>query len=1281
MAKVGTSFIDITDLTETLPLTLMLETNRDQNVQIKNGDLYTPNFKEGEGLIITPSLFIGQTEIIPFPYENIRYQVGEKDSENNTELDFSYANKHGYSDISVDEKGRLIYKRNLEKDLTIEARIEGYKHKDKDDIVASSVIASNPKTILFLEQGSSLYNLIITSKEGREHFEESNREPILLKAILYKGTQEVTNVTYEWDIVTDTDTDSNEDNNYPSGPDFKVVGQNLEVQRSWVSTLEVFQCTAALNDGSNLKFEAQKIIRDFVDNFSATIVSDRARILNPENSEITLTNNIYHLGNLVTDTSRITSYSWFLFYKEQEEKLIQEGISNTLVINLNAEENIFPKEDFSILCVALIDGKEMVVAYTDIIYRETFYRPVVSPKTIFIPVNKNGSPTPETFSHNIKFQLVDDGNNILDYVGQTSFAPSLKSNDNSSFENISQTAGKWEFKIPFSLDLSNNNDLWVSNSNSKTYEFIYTYLNTEFTEEFEVVKNYAGQDGSPGFSGYTIDLSNGFHSFAGGEATAEAKQETSCQISAYFGDEAKTITKITLDNISNNNILYTSEANGILVYNNSLMLKSNKIQDNIVEIIFRTGPDTTEETGNINLTKFLEDIDSLNFKITILDENGIEKIFLKTFSYTINYNGKSYYLNLSENSIKYSEANNSYLPNFITVSALSRETTGIATPYMNGKIIYSFDNEVWIALGSAGSISGYKNLKNIYIRLYSGLATEISTSGIVPSSILIENEQYLLDTETIPILTSMEGYQFGGENLIKWSKDMPLELKKWTKQDSAGEQVLIENLGDFNCAKIYIPKREYDQVGSYNKLFTPKIQIQPEWLDQDLTLSGYIYLDKENSSTFSIDDILENQNQKFEIWLSAYVDYSSENTNYDETFKLAEILNSNYNSDQELNIPSRESKKWLKFSKTFKLSSLGDFTNYSYFLIDFCCFNVIGGEDIVKNSFISLKQLKLELGNISTSWSASPYDISLEDINGINLLDNIFQREINFNSANNYRYNLADETILQKGIYYSLSYKDISNKTGESASLYLVLEGEDDSPKEVLKAISLPSEDFSFLINSQDNLSQLSLYSYDPIEQTSAKELTCFIRCLKLEKGKYSTSWSLTDEQIDEMLDLQLINYSLLDENGNVINFASQTDFEEYMNEIGKIQENLEDTNDTVSVLNTSYNSISSTVNELAAGGDEYYLGKISKGTIQLGYETDDSTPFLILSSEQNNKSFSMQLTNTSLAFYQNEQLLAEMTGFNLNIPHLSSSRIKVGSIVIKETPSGVGILWEKKEE
>jgi hypothetical protein len=46
MGRLGYSSVTLTDLTETIPITLALETNQPKNIQTKIGSLYTPNFAE-----------------------------------------------------------------------------------------------------------------------------------------------------------------------------------------------------------------------------------------------------------------------------------------------------------------------------------------------------------------------------------------------------------------------------------------------------------------------------------------------------------------------------------------------------------------------------------------------------------------------------------------------------------------------------------------------------------------------------------------------------------------------------------------------------------------------------------------------------------------------------------------------------------------------------------------------------------------------------------------------------------------------------------------------------------------------------------------------------------------------------------------------------------------------------------------------------------------------------------------------------------------------------------
>jgi hypothetical protein len=60
---IGTASYTLTDITETIPISLILESDLPQNTQIKNGLLYEPNFETGNELEITPSIFIGQEQV------------------------------------------------------------------------------------------------------------------------------------------------------------------------------------------------------------------------------------------------------------------------------------------------------------------------------------------------------------------------------------------------------------------------------------------------------------------------------------------------------------------------------------------------------------------------------------------------------------------------------------------------------------------------------------------------------------------------------------------------------------------------------------------------------------------------------------------------------------------------------------------------------------------------------------------------------------------------------------------------------------------------------------------------------------------------------------------------------------------------------------------------------------------------------------------------------------------------------------------------------------------
>ena len=207
--------------------------------------------------------------------------------------------------IYVDNEGCLHYKKNLQENLTIEAYIEGFKNKvDQDYITSELVRAQNPITILLLEQGKGIYTLVISSSGNREHFEENNKEEIKLTATLYKGAEPILDgVEYEWDIVTDNDTEDNIDDDYENGvqkdenkTDFISYEQEITIQRADVDNIQVYQCTATFN---GLEFSSQKIIRDFTDGYTNQLIADSSLILTPNKTTVTLTNQVWYQAQII----------------------------------------------------------------------------------------------------------------------------------------------------------------------------------------------------------------------------------------------------------------------------------------------------------------------------------------------------------------------------------------------------------------------------------------------------------------------------------------------------------------------------------------------------------------------------------------------------------------------------------------------------------------------------------------------------------------------------------------------------------------------------------------------------------------------------------------------------------------------------------------------------------------------------------------------------------------------------------------------------------------------
>lgn len=292
MGRLGYSSITLTDLTETIPVSLILETNQPKNIQLKNGIEYTPDFSEDEGeLIITPSLFLGQEDLHiennpnKFVVPNgetegfIYYQVEEVDEQGN-EKKYYYGSSSESSGIWVDIEGKLHYKKNLTENLTIEAYIDKFQNEEHSYIV-DLVQATNPIQMLLLDNRGNEYSLVVSSANGRQHFEDTQASPIELTASLYKGSTPIqVGLTYEWHALTD------------GKNEVLGTGASLSVSRDMVYSEEKFLCKVT-NETTGLEYTGTIDIWDQVDKYTCVISSDYPLILSENFSGVTLTASVF----------------------------------------------------------------------------------------------------------------------------------------------------------------------------------------------------------------------------------------------------------------------------------------------------------------------------------------------------------------------------------------------------------------------------------------------------------------------------------------------------------------------------------------------------------------------------------------------------------------------------------------------------------------------------------------------------------------------------------------------------------------------------------------------------------------------------------------------------------------------------------------------------------------------------------------------------------------------------------------------------------------------------
>lgn len=1317
----------LTDLTETTPVSLVLKTNLDQNIQLKEGNLYTPNFDvaaddddnddDGE-LIVTPSFFRGTENLfngissIDDVTENLYYEVGEVNSNGERTYKYGDPTSSVSPKIYVDKYGKLHYKKNLTKNLTIEAYILNYKNKNASSETIGRIDALNPIEILLLEQGKNQYVATIT---GREYFDEKNKENITLTAELYKGSDKVVIEdidSYEWDIVTDTDTPKTSDDlNWGTdkeGTDFIATTESIEVPRAKVSSTEIFTCKITLNNG--LTFSASKILRDFTDGYFSQIIANTSLILTPKHPTVELTNQVWHEEEIINDdlnSEQRFKYSWSILKNNATEDLKKET-SKTLTVK--AGTGSFPKENFTILGKVIIDGKTTVLNYIDIKYSPINYS-VEFPSEIFVPAKTDGSYRgTEKFQKTVRFKILDEEKNLLDFTTNSDSKPSLvvtDSDDTSAISAVVETKGKWDYKITLTLDTSatTNANLWGKNYNSKTYALKYKYLGVEKEVNFEVIKHYEGEPGAEGqsFSGYTVDLSNSFHAFAGGEAIAEINNNsTTTKVSAFYGDTACNITSIKVGSTT----IYpgSSTAN-----QKNLLIKAETSTDKKVLITFTPGTSGA----------FLTEIAPVNLFITITDPKTSKGLtFVKTFSYTINYGGKAHSLNIIDtkgnscNTILYSKANDTYSPSSITVSATVRENNGAPNPYEDGKIIYSYDGTTWKYLGnSTHTLSGYKNLNKIYLRLYNSKTTDFPTSanGTVKASVLANNEGNILDMEEIPILTDLEGYNFGGENLIKWSKTIPLETNKW--QNSSALNLTSD--GDFSVMNFNITQ-DTDNNPETDKWYafsTPKIPLTEDLRNKKLCLSFlFKCTDFNQFAPVIVDGKTTNPNYPLFI-CSCSENFLSSRDIYGSIGHIQDTI-----GRSTMSFETFENGKWCKVYKVFELSdslfnSSENYTdkngNGEYDKgeenVSFAKCNYFWIQFYIKNlGTFQIKQPKLEVGNVPSAWSASPYDVSLENISGTNLLSFGDSFRVEISEKEIYRDFVLDFVA---GKNYAISWSNTSSTNSNTEKFLCKIftgsteEGNLGDASKFSKSFDIDITQNYFLYSAdQTSTHTLRIYARNSTSSTSSSYIFT-IRQLKVELGNSPTSYYMTGDLVQDIVtELELAN----DETSGGL-----SDLVTIVTGEGGITTTLSQLGSDLEKLSGSAVNINEVTGAIQLYTQNFYNGQLGaddenydnslyftgvKDCIDLVTDSPDGayiqiSAFMGNQTDKNTaKNFYTKITSNRLSFYGNNKEIAYISGEKLQIKnaHFLNSFIigdsgTSGELKVYLTDSGVGFGWNKE--
>lgn len=881
------------------------------------------------------------------------------------------------------------------------------------------------------ENGESVYFARIDS--DRDVFSNTQSDPITLTARLFYGNTEIEEdgLSFKW---------TRQPNDFPENGN--PTEKTLTISRDSINGTETFTCEIIYNETS---YSANITLRDQTDPIYSEIIASTEKVVNNSGEEVTLECKIYEGTKLLnpdeSNNDENIHYKWFYSLPNVEEEEILDGEnsidSKSLTIKPSERQT---NGVITYWCTAYYlteEGSEKWETTSNVsiqVVRDLFLE--INPQIIFIPLSENGN--------------FEDGEYVQDleitaFYGNDSTPSEISIGLSSNINGISFS--KTDRKITFTQSFINGS--WSAKSIPLTFKI--TVDEVEYTRIIYITKGRSDSSGT----GYTVSLSNDFHMFAGADNSA-AVEEVETEVFCFSNTTKIDIEKITLG-ASNGTRLSTTEISYF-----GFMIKVDK-EDNPKKIIIKS-------------TTSLSQKGSLDFYIHLAD-SGL--IFLKTFSYDINFNGSSYFMEIEPTILKLNEEGN-IVPNQINIYRRMRSyNTNKVTDYTNGRLTLSYSTDGSVYNPIKTSING--NIEQFLTQYNNALFFK---------AVLTNSSNEILDSQTIPVIADGQdgkdgaSAQIGGENLIRWSKTLPIATNKWSKTTNG----TIETDGSFSTMNF----------GSSASFTSPLIDYEKEYKEKTFCLSAYVQNKSNNNQTIgvSIGGVSANLNAPptgENNWEKTFVIFSLTNTTNDFTVKF-----SNSSSNVSLKKPKLE---------------IGEVaTEWSPSIYD------ISYEDLAGNNLIS-NSLNFSVG---TDWitltdsleTNTDYTLSWENIDDTTVqIFTSFNRTTSYNVNSPYTFNSgSNESLYIKSDIAGTIINKIKLEKGKIATSY-----------------TLTDEQVSALIQqmtkeANDSLGRITNTFYDengnPIIVTPS-ELDEFKKTLEEQNGKINKNAEELEAQLTQYADIQ----------------------------------------------------------------------------------------------------------------------------------------------------------------